>query len=359
MSANLLAFPIDRREKHVILASLARKGVAASSLPFVAKPRISLMVPVPTNAGVSPAAESGSRNNKARMSEAPSPDVLAPEVLADDNQRLLQEYSRLRDRFLQTTNALASAAHDLKTPLAILNGYVELLRSEKVGELNDRQRQILGDMQANGARLLNFIQDFLTYSSLEAGELQLHYESGDMNLCLSEICRLWSQRFQDRGQALYFLGNDKLVEFPFDYAKVQRVVSNLLENASKYTPAGGTIWLHAEPHMWDRRAASQPGVVERRRQNSPAANSVKVSVADTGPGISPEYQIEIFDDFFRLPQTATHADGMGLGLAIARRLITTMGGKIWVESEPGAGSKFSFVIPLKPVPKPAGKGKRG
>jgi signal transduction histidine kinase len=75
---------------------------------------------------------------------------------------------------------------------------------------------------------------------------------------------------------------------------------------------------------------------------------VKVSVSDTGPGIPPEYHIEVFDDFFRLPQNDTQSDGMGLGLAIARRLINGMGGKIWVESDPGAGCKFSFIIPLKP-----------
>ena len=77
-------------------------------------------------------------------------------------------------------------------------------------------------------------------------------------------------------------------------------------------------------------------------------NAVKVSVADTGPGIRPEFHLEIFDDFFRLPGSES-AEGMGLGLAIARRLLQGMGGKIWVESEPGAGCKFSFLIPLKPI----------
>jgi signal transduction histidine kinase len=76
-------------------------------------------------------------------------------------------------------------------------------------------------------------------------------------------------------------------------------------------------------------------------------NSVKISVSDTGPGVPPEYHLEIFDDFFRLPSNEK-AEGMGLGLAIARRLVNGMGGKIWVESEPGAGCKFSFIIPLKP-----------
>jgi signal transduction histidine kinase len=82
---------------------------------------------------------------------------------------------------------------------------------------------------------------------------------------------------------------------------------------------------------------------------------VKVSVSDTGPGIPAEYHIEVFDDFFRLPQTEDK-EGMGLGLAIARRLIGGMGGKIWVESEVGAGCKFSFIVPLKPASNP-NKGK--
>jgi signal transduction histidine kinase len=264
-------------------------------------------------------------------------------------EQLLQEYTQLRDRFQRCTNALASAAHDLKTPLSILSGYIELLQSEKLGGLNDRQRHVLGDMRSSGQRLQHFIQDFLTYSVLETGELRMQYEPGDMNACISEVCALWSNRFQEKGLALYFLANDKLTEFSFDSAKVQRVLSNLLDNASKFTPAGGTVWLHAEPHMWERRAAQKPGIAgERRRQSVGHPNSVKVSVSDTGQGIAPEFQQEVFDDFFRLPQTEKMADGMGLGLAIARRLVNGFGGKIWVESEPGAGCKFSFLIPLKP-----------
>ena len=271
---------------------------------------------------------------------------------------LLQAYNQLRERSMRTTNALASAAHDLKTPLAILNGYIELLESEKLGTLNDRQSEILRDMHSSGQRLQHFIQDFLSYSVLETGEIKMRYETGDVNSCLSEVCRLWSHRFQENGLALYFLANDKLTPFPFDSAKVQRVISNLLENASKFTPAGGTVWLHAEPYMWERRSSTKPGISsERRRQDNPLPNSVKISVSDTGAGIPPEYHIEVFDDFFRLPQAETQSDGMGLGLAIARRLVNGMGGKIWVESDPGAGCKFSFIIPLQPAPTNAGKGK--
>jgi len=268
---------------------------------------------------------------------------------------LLQEYNALRERFQRTTNALASAAHDLKTPLAILNGYVELLHSEKLGPLSERQREVLRDMQASGKRLQQFIQDFLTFSALETGGLRMQFAPGNINDCLSEVCRLWSGRFQEKGLALYFLPNDKLPVFPFDAPKVERVVSNLLENSFKFTPPGGTVWLHLEPHMWERRAAAQPSTAERRRQNVSHPNSVRVSVSDTGPGIPPEFHLEVFDDFFRLPGTEEQ-EGMGLGLAIARRLVQGMGGKIWLESDPGGGCKFSFLVPYKPVAT-AGKGK--
>ncbi len=230
-----------------------------------------------------------------------------------------------------------------------MNGYIELLQSQKLGPLNDRQREVMADMFASGQRLQHFIQDFLTFSVLETGEMRMLFVEGDMNACLSEVCRLWSERFHERGLALYFLANDKLTPFPFDAPKIQRVISNLLENACKYTPQGGTVWLHAEPHMWERRIGTQsPANGDRRRQSTSTPNAVKVSVSDTGPGIRPEFQLEIFDDFFRLPGSES-AEGMGLGLAIARRLLQGMGGKIWVESEVGAGSKFSFLIPLKPI----------
>ena len=283
----------------------------------------------------------------------PSLPPLAQETTPEDLQR---HYNELQERFQRTTNALASAAHDLKTPLSILNGYVELLQSQKLGPVNDRQRQVLQDMRDSGKRLQDFIQDFLMYSALEVDGLRMKFEKGDLNECLSGVCRLWSNRFQEKVIALYFLANDKLPQFPFDAPKLERTISNLLENAFKFTPQSGTVWLHAEPSMWERRAASVPSTSERRRQNLSNPNSVKITVADTGPGIPAEFHAEVFDDFFRLPGTENQ-EGTGLGLAIARRLVQGMGGKIWVESELGAGSKFSFLIPFKPVIAVPGKGK--
>src|SRR5579871_4036919 len=159
-----------------------------------------------------------------------------PESNSGNDEQLRRDHAKLQERYQRTTSTLASAAHDLKTPLAILNGYVEVLESEKLGGLNPRQREVLRDMRASGRRLQNFIQDFLTYSVLETGELRMRYESGDLNACLAEVCRLWSPRFQENGVALYFLPHDKVTEFDFDVAKLERVISNLLENAAKFTP---------------------------------------------------------------------------------------------------------------------------
>ncbi len=292
----------------------------------------------------------GEGKTRAPLSEVASEGI--PDAAA-----LPRAYSELQERFQRTTNALGSAAHDLKTPLAILNGYVELLQSEKLGSLNVRQREVLSDMQSSGKRLQQFIQDFLTYSALETGGLLMRFEQGNINDCLSDVCRLWSTRFQGKGLALYFLANDKLPPFPLDGPKLERVISNLLENSFKFVPQGGTVWLHAEPYMWERRATSQPASSgERRRQDISQPNSVKVSVSDTGPGIPAEFHQEVFDDFFRLPGNENQ-EGMGLGLAIVRRLVGGMGGKVWVESDPGAGCKFSFLVPFKPSAAPTGKGK--
>jgi signal transduction histidine kinase len=246
-------------------------------------------------------------------------------------------------------DALASAAHELKTPLAIMGGYLHLLLAQKLGPLNSRQMEVLTEMQANGARLSNFVQNLLTYATLKVDRFEMQYELGDINNCAREIAEVWAQRFQDKAIAFYFLPGEKLRPFPFDYYKVQHVVSNLLDNAMKYTPSSGSVWLHIEPYFWERRTIQRPPALERRRQRLTLPNCCRISVSDTGPGIAPEFQQEIFDEYFRLTPEGTRADGYGLGLAIARRLVQAAGGKIWVESEPGAGSKFSFLLLLNPA----------
>jgi two-component system sensor histidine kinase/response regulator len=268
-------------------------------------------------------------------------------VLDPSTDDLLSAYGKLQDHSRRRTIALAGAAHELKTPLAIIGGYVELLLSEKLGPLTVRQRQVLDDTQLSCARLQHFVQDFLTYSAIETGKLTLRIEPGDLKGCLGEVYGMWGERFASKGVALYFPTTSEIPPVWFDYHKVQHVLSNLLENSLKFTPAAGSVWLTADAHIWERRSRQdQPVVVERRKAATATTNAVRVTVSDTGPGIPPEYQQEIFDDFFKPPHDQT--GGTGLGLAIARRLVQAHGGKIWVESSVGTGSKFCFFLPLKP-----------
>ena len=247
--------------------------------------------------------------------------------------------------------ALAAAAHELKTPLAIMGGYLNLLITQKLGPLTPQQLEVLTEMQDNGARLTNFVQNVLTYATLKVERYQIQYEVADINACLNEIAEFWAQRFQDKAIAFYFFPDEHLPTFPFDWYKVQHIVSNLLDNAMKYTPSSGTVWLHVEPYFWERRTIKRKPLVERRRRMVASPNCCRISVADTGPGIAPEFQQEIFEEYFRLTTAGTRAEGHGLGLAIARRLVQAAGGKIWVESEPGNGSKFSFLCLLNPPAK--------
>jgi signal transduction histidine kinase len=260
---------------------------------------------------------------------------------------LLEAYQRLQEENRRRTVALGTAAHQLKTPLAIIAGYVELLLTQKPGKLSDRQQQILKESQFNCSRLRQYIEDFLSYSALETGKFELKLKMSDMNECLAELYTYWLSSFQKKGVAIYLPSQKKLPIFAFDYDKIQHVTSNLLENALKFTPAGGTVWLTAETYTWERRSRQEHSFGhERRKQAASAPNAVRVTVSDTGPGIAPEYHQEIFDDFVKLPDAA---GGTGLGLAIARRLVLAHNGKIWVESEVGRGSFFSFLLPLRSV----------
>ncbi|HEY6289991.1 MAG TPA: HAMP domain-containing sensor histidine kinase [Terriglobia bacterium] len=267
---------------------------------------------------------------------------------------LLERFRRLQKESQRKGTALGTAAHQLKTPLAIVAGYVDLLLTEKPGPLNDRQRRILEESSSNCSRLHKFIEEFLCYSALDNGR-PLRFNVADLCDCLSELHQYWLSSFRKKGVNLYLpLKKEELRPFPFDYDKIQHAVSNLLENALKFTPPGGAVWLAAEPYRWERRNAQQPRVRdERRKRSSAEPNAVRVSVSDTGPGVAPEYRQEIFEDFVTLSEPGENHDGLGLGLAIARRMVLAHGGKLWVEGEMGEGSTFCFFLPLNPSPAPA------
>ena len=258
-------------------------------------------------------------------------------------RNLLAAYLKLQEVNRQKTVFLASAAHELKTPLAVIKGYYDLMLTGSLGRLTDKQRDILEESKDSCERLVRLVSMFLNYSALESGKLVLQLRENDLRDCLDELAKRWSEAFQRKGVKLDASFDPSIPTFRFDYQKVQQAAANLLDNSLKHTPSGGSVTLKAGPHFWERRVAAVAPVEERRRFRLPRPNSVEVSVADTGPGIAAEHHQEIFEDFVRVDRNTS---GMGLGLAIAKRLIQAHRGKIWVESEPKIGSRFTFLLPM-------------
>jgi signal transduction histidine kinase len=251
---------------------------------------------------------------------------------------------------------ISCAVHDLKAPLAIISGYVNLLIAGKLGEVNARQLRALRDICASSRRLEQHVAQLLLLGSQQANRVTYSFENADLKACLSTIHECWLPAFQEKNIEFECRVSLAQLTFEFDRQKVAQLVSNLLENALHYTPSGGTVSLTAIPYFWERRSLGERVAVERRSSRSSGPNTAKIVVADNGPGIPPENHQEIFDEFFSLPVPGAPA-GTGLGLTIARELAVAHGGKIWVESTIGCGSRFCVLLPFSPPkPKSAGSG---
>ncbi|MGA8234495.1 MAG: HAMP domain-containing sensor histidine kinase [Candidatus Acidiferrales bacterium] len=258
-------------------------------------------------------------------------------------RNLLAAYLRLQEVNRQKTVFLASAAHELKTPLAVMKGYYDLLLSGSLGKLTERQREMLQESKESCDRLVRLVAMFLNYSALESGKLVLQLRSNDIQDCIADVACRWDDAFQRAGVRLERRVDAGLPSFKFDYQKVQQCVANLIDNALKHTASGGCVTIQVSAHFWERRVASAAPARERRAPRGPKTNSILITVTDSGSGIASEYHQEIFEEFVRVDPSTS---GMGLGLAITKRLIQAHRGKIWVESEPDQGSCFSFILPM-------------
>jgi signal transduction histidine kinase len=259
-------------------------------------------------------------------------------------RNLLAAYLRLQEVNRQKTVFLASAAHELKTPLAVMKGYYDLLLTGSLGKISEKQRDILQESKESCDRLVRLVTMFLNYSALESGKLVLQLHDNNLTDCVRDLTCRWQDAFQRAKVRLEIKIHPDLPLFKFDYQKVQQCMANLLDNALKHTPTGGCVALAARPHFWERRISeASPASSERRRDAAQEANSVLISVTDTGDGIAAEFHQEIFEEFVRVDPSSS---GMGLGLAITKRLIQAHRGKVWVDSEPGRGSSFSFLLPI-------------
>ena len=254
-------------------------------------------------------------------------------ALALQNARLFQEIEE-KSRQLEVANRhksefLAHMSHELRTPLNAIIGFSEALVERMFGELNAKQDEYLKDIFASGRHLLSLINDILDLSKIEAGKMELELARFDLPAAIENALILVKGRAANHSIALGLEVDHRLREFVADERKLKQVLVNLLSNAVKFTPEGGRV---------EVRAAS-------------ANRGVEISVSDTGIGIAAEDHELIFEEFRQVGSDyARKREGTGLGLSLTKRLVELHGGRIWVKSEVGKGSTFSFTLPERPWP---------
>jgi signal transduction histidine kinase len=239
-----------------------------------------------------------------------------------DKSRQLEAASRHKSEFL------ANMSHELRTPLNAIIGFSEVLAEKMFGDVNVKQAEYLQDILESGRHLLSLINDILDLSKIEAGHMELEPADFDLPSAIDNALTLVRERATRRGITLGRTIDERLGIVRGDERKVKQVLLNLLSNALKFTPEGGQIDITARLH--DDRA--------------------EVSVADTGIGIAPTDQDTVFEEFRQVGTADKKAEGTGLGLALSRKFIELHGGKIWVQSEVGHGSTFTFTLPVRPWP---------
>jgi signal transduction histidine kinase len=250
-------------------------------------------------------------------------------ALAIQNARLFREIAdksaQLEAASRHKSEFLANMSHELRTPLNAIIGFSEVLTERMFGELNEKQDEYLKDIHASGQHLLSLINDILDLSKIEAGRMELELSDFHLPSAIENALILVRERASRRGIRLGSTIDKRLGVFSGDERKVKQVLLNLLSNALKFTPEGGQI---------DVRAVLNTDVAE-------------VSVTDTGIGIAPDDQEAVFEEFRQVGGAEKKAEGTGLGLALSRKFIELHGGRIWVKSQVGAGSTFTFTLPVR------------
>jgi two-component system, NtrC family, sensor kinase len=249
-------------------------------------------------------------------------------ALAIQNARLFREIEdkshQLEVASQHKSEFLANMSHELRTPLNAIIGFSEVLTDRMFGDLNEKQEEYLKDIYASGTHLLSLINDILDLSKIEAGRMELELSDFDLPTALDNALMLVRERAQRRSLTLHKDVDAGVGQIKGDERKIRQVVLNLLSNAIKFTPEGGRIEVAAVP---------KDGLVE-------------VSVSDTGVGIAPEDQEKVFEEFRQVGTADKKAEGTGLGLTLCRKFIELHGGRIWVKSQVGVGSTFTFMLPL-------------
>jgi PAS domain S-box-containing protein len=258
-------------------------------------------------------------------------------LIRDESGQPFGAVSLLRDITQQAaieemkTEFISVVSHELRTPLTPIKGYIDLLLEGDAGDLTDEQKDYLTIVETNTDRLVALVNDLLDISKIEAGKIDLEPKPMDMAEALRDVIEFHRKQIESRGLTLFEAIPPGLPWVKADRARITQVLNNLVSNAYKYTPGGGSITISTVPD----------------------GDYLEIVVADTGVGISKEDLKKLFTKFFRAKNPATKGtSGTGLGLAIVKSIVEKHQGEIWVESEPGKGSSFHFTLLLaEPLPR--------
>jgi len=247
------------------------------------------------------------------------------EELVTQRQELIEKTGEVERANRLKSEFLANMSHELRTPLNVIIGFSELLRDEVVGKISDEQRQCLEDVLGSSQHLPNLIDEVLDLSKIELGKAELNLTNLALTGVIGPLARTILPVLAPGQHSLDIEIEKELPLVYADKAKVSEVLLNLLSNAAKFTPDGGKLKIRAVRE----------------------GDWCQVSVIDNGIGIKEEDQEQIFEPFCQLGNSLTREKrGTGLGLPLAKQIVEKHGGQIWVESEYGQGSQFTFTLPL-------------
>jgi PAS domain S-box-containing protein len=245
------------------------------------------------------------------------------EQFREVNEHLRQKHEELQS-FYHTVS------HELKTPLTSAREFVSLVLEGLVGPLSETQKEYLVIAQESCDQMRNCINDMLDTTRLDTGKMHLELKLGSVSSLLQKEVTMFTQVAEQKGIHLTGEVQPALPDVLMDHGRIEQVITNLLNNAMKFTPKGGRITVGA---------ATLSG----------GAGFIEVEVRDTGCGIPPEHLGHIFDRLYQVQSgSGANSRGLGLGLHICRELVRLHGGEIRVESEPGKGSAFFFTLPVEP-----------
>jgi signal transduction histidine kinase len=278
--------------------------------------------------------------------------------LMEKNAKLQETYDRLKELDRLKSNFLATVSHELRTPLTSIIGYSEMLGEGIAGELQAEQLEFVRTIHEKGEQLLQLIMSLLDLSKLESGTLSMKRKSTAITQVLNEVVTTVTPNARKKGVAVKLETAPRLIELRADPERLRQVFINLVDNAIKFTPQGGTITLRARNVEVGGPAGDDE---EGFALMAPAQTRLEVRVSDTGIGIPPKERSKVFDAFYQVDSSSTREyGGTGLGLSIVKRIVDAHGGTIGIEENQPQGAVFVVTLPasaangksIPPIPAP-------